>query len=547
MVIDNSSDSIMIDREPNENYVDSCGVKEVVFTPQTEDNGVYWSHCLSKSDDKGVIFVQVLNLNESLVEIKVNDYVGFTSENFEIVDENNLIEVNSTPGVKNVTADLLSRPETEGKSVDVNACGLVFKQTVNWLEEQKSDQLVGKISELVSNGKFTDENIMEFMSKEKFCSFLIKNKENFCIKNNVVKAFSSLYHQAGYGLVERLIKTIKQIITMYINTQHNNWDDILQASISAYNSSKQSSTKYSPYEVLFGKAPVLLTDVILNSLTERNECVRQNLEIARDRQKKSYDKFVRDNLVFEEGDLVLLINSRNKPGESKSLKQRAIGPFKIVKALGELNYSVMNLVDKKMQTVYYYRLLKFKHRDSNGSETLSLRQKESFDSNGHFNSSISHSVNQEVSSNKEVACFDLNFILSSNLVSNIDTYQIEATFMCTVCNRSFETISGLKRHKTRLNHREQVLDQSVVTLVQNEINNNEQIRTDQNRAVESGKVNDEETTAGLEYTDAQSTDEEIEQGVDGQCNTCSRSFKGQKGLSQHLRMSSCGQAVTMFS
>lgn len=39
------------------------------------------------------------------------------------------------------------------------------------------------------------------------------------------------------------------------------------------------------------------------SLTKRNECVRQNLETARDRQKKSYDKFVRDNLVFEEGDL----------------------------------------------------------------------------------------------------------------------------------------------------------------------------------------------------------------------------------------------------
>lgn len=90
------------------------------------------------------------------------------------------------PGVKNVTADLLSRPETESKSVDVNACGLVFKNTVNWSEEQKSDELVGKILDLVSNGNFTDANIMELWSKEKFCSFLIKNKDNFVIKDNVL-------------------------------------------------------------------------------------------------------------------------------------------------------------------------------------------------------------------------------------------------------------------------------------------------------------------------------------------------------------------------
>lgn len=87
----------------------------------------------------------------------------------------------------------------------------------------------------------------------------------------------------------------------------------------------------------------------------------------------------------------------------------------------------------------------------------------------------------------------------------------------------------------------------MVVQVQNEINNDEQIRTDQKTAVESEEVNEEETTAGLEYIDAQSKDKEIEQSVDEQCNNCGRSFKGNKGLSQHLRMSSCGQAVTLFS
>ncbi|RNA22431.1 craniofacial development 2-like, partial [Brachionus plicatilis] len=98
VVIDNSSDSFMIDREPNENHVDSWsefGVKEVVFTPQTEENGVYWSHCLSKSDDKGT---------------KVKDYVGYTSENFEIVDENNQLKgVGYTEKVVRNSGSLLKR------------------------------------------------------------------------------------------------------------------------------------------------------------------------------------------------------------------------------------------------------------------------------------------------------------------------------------------------------------------------------------------------------------------------------------------------------
>ncbi|RNA18687.1 hypothetical protein BpHYR1_038587 [Brachionus plicatilis] len=263
------------------------------------------------------------------------------------------------------------------------------------------------------------------------------------------------------------------------------------SSISAYNCSKKSSTNSDVNQQVDSQENYV--NKLKKGLTERNECVRQNLEIARDRQK-------------------ILMISLNKPGESKSFKQRAIGPLKNVKALGELNYSVMNLVDKKMQTVPYNRLLRFKHRDSNGFETLSLRQKKAL---------------------TLMVILSQIFLIHSNLVSNVDPHQNEATFMCTV----------------RLNHYEQVLDQSVVAQVQNEIKNDEQIRTDQNTAVESEQVNDEEIriTAGLEYTDAQSTDEEIEQVVDGQINTCGRSFKDQKGLSQHLRMSSCGQVVTMFS
>lgn len=78
-------------------------------------------------------------------------------------------------------------------------------------------------------------------------NFKAKLFENLCKLLNIKKINSSFYHAAGNGMVERVIKSIKQILTMYVNPHHSDWDEFLQASISAYNTSKHSSLKVSPY------------------------------------------------------------------------------------------------------------------------------------------------------------------------------------------------------------------------------------------------------------------------------------------------------------
>ena len=61
-------------------------------------------------------------------------------------------------------------------------------------------------------------------------------------------------------------KTIKQILLMYVNTNHTNWDVHLQAAISAYNTAIQDSIGYSPHEVLFGRKPSLADVIVISSL-----------------------------------------------------------------------------------------------------------------------------------------------------------------------------------------------------------------------------------------------------------------------------------------
>lgn len=93
-----------------------------------------------------------------------------------------------------------------------------------------------------------------------------------------------------------------------------------------------------------------------------NEVVKYNLNHAQVRQKRYYDKFVKDSIKFQIGELVLLTNKRSKPGESRSFVDKAIGPFKIVGFFNDVNYRVESLDSGKLFNVHYNQLVKFKKR-----------------------------------------------------------------------------------------------------------------------------------------------------------------------------------------
>ena len=196
---------------------------------------------------------------------------------------------------------------------------------------------------------------------------------------------STFYHPEGNGLVERMNKTIKQILTMYVNTSHSNWDVHLQAAISAYNTSIQDSIG-SPYEVVFGRKATHLVDVVLptpvkvekkplaqyiqdlkQNVTEINQRVATNVRLSQERQKQYYDRFVRSSVSFEIGDLVRLINERSIVGESKSFRNRTTGPYKVIAKFNEVNYTILSIETKKSQNVHFNRLRPYRARDNSFS------------------------------------------------------------------------------------------------------------------------------------------------------------------------------------
>ena len=72
---------------------------------------------------------------------------------------------------------------------------------------------------------------------------------------------SSAYHPQTNGLDERMNQTITRALSKYINDDQDDWDQLLDPILFAYRTSIQSSSKFSPFFLMYGRRPRLPIDV----------------------------------------------------------------------------------------------------------------------------------------------------------------------------------------------------------------------------------------------------------------------------------------------
>ena len=70
------------------------------------------------------------------------------------------------------------------------------------------------------------------------------------------------YHPQTNVLSERLNQTLEDT-SMYVNTNHNNWDQVLPFVTVVYNTSRQELTGYTPFYLMYGKEELLPSDLEL--------------------------------------------------------------------------------------------------------------------------------------------------------------------------------------------------------------------------------------------------------------------------------------------
>ena len=129
--------------------------------------------------------------------------------------------------------------------------------------------------------------------------------------------FSTSYHPQTDGQTERTNQIIEDMLHMYVRTKPNKWEDYLHLVEFAYNNGYQTSSKLSPFEILYDKKcttpiswdnPADRLMVGLEMLQEMESMVRKvqhNLKEAQDKHK-SYADQKRRPLEFQVGDHVYL-------------------------------------------------------------------------------------------------------------------------------------------------------------------------------------------------------------------------------------------------
>jgi hypothetical protein len=167
---------------------------------------------------------------------------------------------------------------------------------------------------------------------------------------------------------------LKRILSLYVNSKQNDWDECLPFALAAYRTTRHRATGHSPYFLLFGREALMPTEAMLvgedpsqtpetiRQLHEARELAAKSIAKVGEETKKNFDKN-RPVKEYKKGDKVLLHNSVVGKGKTKSLTlQQWKGPYQIIERMTVATdfYKIQHLKNvKDEQKVHVSRLKRF--------------------------------------------------------------------------------------------------------------------------------------------------------------------------------------------
>ena len=202
---------------------------------------------------------------------------------------------------------------------------------------------------------------------------------------------STSYHPESDGQTERVNQTLEQYLRIYCDFHQDDWSQILPLAEFVYNNAQSSSTGMSPFFANYGYHPRATMKVrtnrdsyehpaaesLVQHLREVHTELRGNLEEARQRYKKNFDRKTKPAPSFKVGDRVWL-NRKNINTTRPSLKldYKRFGPFRITKIVGEskMAFELELPPQWRIHNVFHASLLDPYHANTIGGRTQPIPQ-----------------------------------------------------------------------------------------------------------------------------------------------------------------------------
>ena len=112
---------------------------------------------------------------------------------------------------------------------------------------------------------------------------------------------TSVYHPQTDGLVERFNRTLKSIIQKLVHDDSWNWDKWLVPLLFAVQEVPQASTGFSPFELLFGRKPRGVLDLIKENWEEGPSPSKNEIQYVMDLRAKLHTLGQLSRVTFARG------------------------------------------------------------------------------------------------------------------------------------------------------------------------------------------------------------------------------------------------------
>ncbi len=180
-----------------------------------------------------------------------------------------------------------------------------------------------------------------------------------------------VYHPQADGLVERFNQTLKQMLRRVAAEDKRDWDLMIPFGIREV---PQASTGFTPFELLFGRQPRGLLDVVkgaweqqpaaqrsviehVREMRERIDrvmpLVREHLRKAQQAQQRHYNRAAQPR-EFQPGDRVMVL----VPTAACKFLATWQGPYMVLEKVGPVTYRIRQPGRRRTEQLYHVNLLK---------------------------------------------------------------------------------------------------------------------------------------------------------------------------------------------
>merc|ERR1711893_309675 len=232
----------------------------------------------------------------------------------------------------------------------------------------------------------TAETVAAVLVEEVFsrmgCPFELHSDQGSNFKSKVMtevyrlmgikKTQTTPYDPRGDGMVERMNRTLKDMLAHCVSECQTDWNQHLQLLAMAYRSAPHSTTAETPNLLMLGREVTLPVDLVVEPLPEEveeppnlsgyaddllermrlvNQATRAMMTQQLQSQKRHFDQNVHLT-VHRPGDVVWLKLHARKKGKSPKLMKRWGGPFLIKNKLSSVNYRIQESPRSKCKVVH---------------------------------------------------------------------------------------------------------------------------------------------------------------------------------------------------